>query len=128
MPEAAYSFERYLNVRSAYGASFTPDGTHLSFLSDITGVAEVWSVPVDIHASTPAWPAQLTFRNERVSAIEYSPASDVMLLLADSGGSELTQLYLLSADGADLTTLTNSPEIIYTSAHGRRTAAHCLQQ
>ena len=43
---AGYSFERYLNVRSAFGASFAPGGTSLSFLTDITGVAEVWSVPI----------------------------------------------------------------------------------
>jgi dipeptidyl aminopeptidase/acylaminoacyl peptidase len=116
MPEAAYNFERYLNVRSAYGASFAPNGTHLSFLSDITGVAEVWSIPVDIHASSPAWPTQLTFRNERIAAIDYSPVDDFMLLLADSGGSELTQIYLLNADASELTALTDSSEIIYTSA------------
>jgi dipeptidyl aminopeptidase/acylaminoacyl peptidase len=116
MPKASYNFERYLNVRSAYGASFSPDSTHLSFLSDITGVAEVWSVPVDIHTSSSAWPDQLTFRNERVAGIDYSPNADVMLLLADSGGSELTQLYMLNANGSELTNLTDSPEIIYTSA------------
>ncbi len=40
-----YSFERYLNVRSAYGATFSPDGKQLSFLTNITGVDEVWSIP-----------------------------------------------------------------------------------
>ena len=39
-------FVRYLNVRSASGASFSPDGQRLAFLTDITGVAEVWSVAV----------------------------------------------------------------------------------
>jgi dipeptidyl aminopeptidase/acylaminoacyl peptidase len=116
MPKAAYNFERYLNVRSAYAPNFSPDGEHLSFLSDITGVAEVWSIPVHIHAVSPAWPAQLTFRNERVAAIDYSPADGVMLVHADSGGSELTQLYTLTADGSQLTALTDAPETIYTSA------------
>ena len=116
MPREPYSFARYLNVRSASGPSFSPDGHLLSFLSDITGVAEVWSVPIDISASIPAWPTQLTFRGERVAGAEFSPTADTLLLTADVGGSELTQLTLLSADGASLTELTARPQTIYTNA------------
>ena len=73
MQKEQYSFERYLNVRSAFAPSFSHDGKRLSFLTNITGVAEVWSVPIDIHAKTPAWPDQITFRSERVSGASYSP-------------------------------------------------------
>jgi len=113
MTTEQYDFERYLNVRTAYGTSFSPDGQRLSFLTDITGVAEVWSVPVDIHAQTPAWPDQLTFRNERVAGAFYSPAADTLLVSADIGGSELTQLYTLAADGSSFTALTAQPQVIY---------------
>jgi len=41
MPNEQYSFERYLNVRSAVAPSFSHDGKRLSFLTSITGVAEV---------------------------------------------------------------------------------------
>ncbi|HEX7735607.1 MAG TPA: S9 family peptidase [Ktedonobacteraceae bacterium] len=110
-----YEFERYLNVRNAYGPAFAPDGRYLSFLSDITGVAEVWSVPVELEADEPAWPAQLTFRGERVSSISYSPVEPVMLIAADSGGSELDQFYTLSQDGVDFLVLTNLSEVMYRS-------------
>ncbi|MHB8598684.1 MAG: S9 family peptidase [Ktedonobacteraceae bacterium] len=115
MTTETYNFERYLNVRSAYGASFSSDGKHLSFLSDITGVAEVWSVPVDVHAAQSAWPEQLTFRGERVASAAFSPVEDVLLLTGDTGGSELTQLYTLQGNGSALTALTDQPDIIYTS-------------
>lgn len=108
-----YEFERYLNVRNAYGPAFSPDGRYLSFLSDITGVAEVWSVPVELGKDTPAWPEQLTFRGERVSGVSYSPVEPVMLVSADSGGSELDQLYTLGQDGADFLALTHLPEVMY---------------
>ncbi len=108
-----YSFERYLNVRSAVAPSFSHDGKRLSFLTAITGVAEVWSVPIDINAATPAWPDQLTFRSERVSGASYSPVDDVLLVSADVGGNERDQLYLLSADGAVFTGLTSQPETIH---------------
>src|SRR6266699_2017856 len=113
MPIEQYSFERYLNVRSAYVPSFSHDGKRLSFLTNITGVAEVWSVPIDIHATAPAWPDQLTFRGERVAGASYSPVADVLLVSADVGGNERDQLYLLSADGAAFTALTSQPETIH---------------
>ena len=83
-----YGFERYLNVRSAYGASFASDGTRLSFLTDITGVAEVWSVPVDVDAPLPTWPTQLTFRGERTMEASFSPTEDSLLLTGDVGGND----------------------------------------
>ncbi len=113
MAAESYPFERYLNVRNAYGPTFSPDGQHLSFLTDITGVAEVWSVPVDLEATVPAWPEQLTFRGERVSSVSYSPVEPTMLVAADTGGSELDQFYTLSQDGSVFTALTNQPQVMY---------------
>lgn len=117
MVRAQYSFERYLNVRAAYGASFSPDGQVLSFLSDITGVAEVWSVPVTAQDTTetprPFWPSQLTFRGERIASATFSPKANTLLVTGDIGGNELTQLYTLSADGATFTALTSQPSVMY---------------
>jgi len=116
MAAAGYGFvgfERYLNVRTAFGASFSPDGTQLSFLTDITGVAEVWRVAVDVGAALPAWPAQLTYRGERVESATFSPAADRLLVTADVGGNERSQLYLLAADGSTFVPLTNEPETIF---------------
>ncbi|HEY6541467.1 MAG TPA: hypothetical protein VIZ18_11035, partial [Ktedonobacteraceae bacterium] len=113
MPTEHYSFERYLNARIAFGVSFSPDGQRLTFLTNITGVAEVWSVPVDMSAANPLWPEQLTFVGDRVGSAFYSPVADRLLVSADVGGSEHMQLYLLSGDGANFTALTERPESIY---------------
>jgi dipeptidyl aminopeptidase/acylaminoacyl peptidase len=107
-----YGFERYLNIRTAYGASFSPDGTRISFLTDITGVPEVWSVPIDLPATTP-WPEQLTFRGERVASAMFSPTEEILLVSADTGGKERTQLHTLDADGTAFTALTVQPEVIH---------------
>jgi len=113
MAAAGYGFERYLNVRTAYGASFSPDGARLSFLTDITGVAEVWSVAVDVGALSPTWPAQLTYRGERVAGAAFSPTADTLLVSADIGGNERVQLSLLAADGSTFVPLTDKPETIF---------------
>src|SRR5947209_3636284 len=113
MPTEQYTFERYLNTRMAYGPSFSPDGRLLTFLTNITGVAEVWSVPVDMAAANPPWPEQLTFVGDRVGSASYSPVADRLMVSADVGGSEHMQLYLLSGDGANFTALTSRPQSIY---------------
>ena len=111
--KARYSFEQYLNARSAYDASFSPDGNTLAFLTDITGIAQVWSVPVDTQGTGPFWPTQLTFRNDRVAGASYSPTENQLLVSGDVGGNERTQLYLLKADGSELTPLTHRPDVLY---------------
>jgi dipeptidyl aminopeptidase/acylaminoacyl peptidase len=118
-------FVRYLNVRSASGFSFAPDGRRLTFLTDITGIAEVWSVAVTARPSqappnregTLPWPEQLTFGGERIVGAAYSPVADRLIVGSDVGGNERTQLFLLSGDGAGtgapLTPLTSQPDAIH---------------
>ncbi|MGB3681751.1 MAG: alpha/beta fold hydrolase [Rubrobacteraceae bacterium] len=102
----AYDFGRYLKVRGAYGAGWSPDGLRVSFLTDVTGVAQVWEVPVD-----GGWPDQLTFHEERIMGAGYSPVEDSLLFSVDAGGNERAQLFLLK-DGGEKD-LTRNPEAIH---------------
>src|SRR5260221_4217302 len=111
-----YDFERYLNVRAARGPSFAPDGSRLSFITDITGVGEVWTVPVDLRAEMPTWPTHLTFRSDRAMGATYSPVAEQLLVGGDRGGNERTQLYRLSNDGATFQPLTHEPDVIHQFA------------
>ncbi len=87
-------FERYLNVQWAAGASVRHDGTRLVFRSDITGVAQVWTM------ETPGdWPVQLTFAEDRVEFAQYHPSSNLVAFGRDVGGDENTMIYLVSDDG-----------------------------
>src|SRR5260370_16133361 len=109
-----YAFESYLNVRTARGPSFSPDGRRLSFITDITGVAEVWTVLVTPASEAPSWPSQVTFRGERSDSATYAPAAPALLVAGDAGGAEPTQLYLLSHDSVTLTPPTRQPHPIHT--------------
>ncbi|HEY7975337.1 MAG TPA: S9 family peptidase [Ktedonobacterales bacterium] len=112
MTDHTPDFARYLNVRSAYGPSFSHDGATLAFLTDVTGVAEAWRVAMPADDSAPRWPDQLTFDGERISRVAYAPADNRLLLCGDRDGSELTRLYLLSPDGADLRQIAGAPNAI----------------
>jgi len=91
-----YDFARYLRIRSAHNASWSPDGRRISFLTDITGVPQAWEVSAD-----GGWPEQLTFHDNRVSHAEYSPAEERLLFGMDAGGDEKTQLFLLDGGGLE---------------------------
>jgi len=103
-----YDFARYLKIQSSHGASWSPDGRRVSFLTDITGVAQAWQV-----AAEGGWPEQLTFYEERVSHAGYSPAEDRILFGMDVGGNERTQLLLLDGSAGEERDLTRDPEAIH---------------
>ncbi|MGF1472766.1 MAG: S9 family peptidase [Rubrobacteraceae bacterium] len=101
-----YEFWRYLKIRGASGASWSADGRRVAFLTDITGVTQVWEVPVE-----GGWPEQLTFYEERVAGARHSPVEDRLVFSLDVGGHERMQLYLLG-DGK-VRDLTGNPESIH---------------
>jgi dipeptidyl aminopeptidase/acylaminoacyl peptidase len=103
-----YDYARFLNVRRAYGPSVSPDGRRVAFVMDATGVPQIFSVGVD-----GGWPEQLTFTQERVGLVQFSPARDEMLVASDVGGDERVQLWRLSAGGEEMTPLTFDPSAMH---------------
>jgi dipeptidyl aminopeptidase/acylaminoacyl peptidase len=106
MPRAGhtreYSISRYLNARVAYFPSFFSDGRRIAFITDVTGVPQVWQVPLTDELDAVLWPDQLTFETERVNGVWCSPApgDDRLIISRDVGGDEKEQLYLLSPKDA----------------------------
>jgi dipeptidyl aminopeptidase/acylaminoacyl peptidase len=92
---AVYDIERFLNVRAAGGPSFSPDSRFVTFLTNITGLSQVWQVPVE-----GGWPTQLTFTRDSVRGAHYNPRRHELLFSMDTGGNERNQLYRLIGTGA----------------------------
>lgn len=103
----AYNIERYLNIRSASGPSFGPDG-QLAFMMDTTGVPQVWQL-----ADPRAWPDQLSFHEEAIGFASYSPTRDELVFGMDKGGNERRQLFRLAGDGSEEVNLTQHPDAIH---------------
>ncbi|ADD06098.1 peptidase S9 family protein [Natrialba magadii ATCC 43099] len=102
---AAYEIERYLNIRSAYGASFGPDGDELSFLMDTTGTPQVWTL-----TGPREWPEQRTFADERVTFASWSPERPELIFGMDEGGNERAQLFRLDAETGTIENVTAMPD------------------
>jgi dipeptidyl aminopeptidase/acylaminoacyl peptidase len=100
-----FDIERYLNVRSAYGASFGPAGDRLSFLMDTTGVPQVWTVD-----APGEWPEQRTFFDDRVTFATWSPERPELIVGRDRGGDERETLYRLDVTDGSITDLTQHPD------------------
>jgi len=103
----AMSFDvaRYLSVRSAYGASWGPDGETLAFLLDTTGVPQLWTLE-----EPGGWPDQRTAFEERVTFVDASPSRREVTFGMDQGGNERTQLHRLDLDTGEIDDWTRAPE------------------
>jgi dipeptidyl aminopeptidase/acylaminoacyl peptidase len=101
----SHDIERYLNVRSAYGASFGPNGDRVGFLLDTTGVPQVWSL-----TDPGGWPDQHTVFEERVTFASWSPERREFAFGMDEGGNERAQLHRYDLPSGTVTNLTATPE------------------
>jgi len=100
-----YDIERYLNVRSAYGASIGPDGDRLAFLMNTTGTPQIWTLE-----GPHEWPEQRTFYDERITFASWSPERPELAFGMDEGGNERAQLYRLDAETGKIHELTAMPD------------------
>ncbi|MBM3535279.1 MAG: S9 family peptidase [Alphaproteobacteria bacterium] len=111
----------YLGVRSAIGPSVRADGRRLAFVSDHTGVGQVWAM--DLPSSSPR---QLTRHDDKVAFVDFAPVGESLVYGMDRGGDERIQLYLIEKDGKAAKPLTARPEVIHAwggwSADGKRVA------
>lgn len=98
----------FLSVRSAYAPQFPPSGRTIAFITDITGVPQIWEMPAD-----GGWPRQRTFFDERISGFRWSPTGDAILFSMDTGGDERDQLYLLDNESGEIAALTANPKVMH---------------
>jgi Tol biopolymer transport system component len=71
-PAAEESLEtavaRMARIGSCRSPSFAPDGRRLAFVSDLSGVPQVWTV-----ATEGGWPEQVTALDDQVLGVAWSP-------------------------------------------------------
>src|SRR6266571_9553836 len=73
---------RMARVGSALSPRFSPDGKWVSFISNISGVPQVWVVPAE-----GGYPRMVTNGDDPVTQQERSPASDwIAIDIAPGGG------------------------------------------
>jgi dipeptidyl aminopeptidase/acylaminoacyl peptidase len=101
-------FEQFFAVRRFSSVlTFSEDGAHVLFASNISGQFNLWRIPVE-----GGWPDQLTaFTDETVRGVGVSPRDGTILLSADHDGDEFHQLYVIEGGKGWPEQLTNEPEV-----------------
>src|SRR5581483_3475631 len=85
-----YTFEQFAAVRSYADISFSPDGEHLAFVTNVSGQLNVWRQPVAAGpGDAPLAPLQLTaLVDSSARRAVWSLDGSSILTLADREGTE----------------------------------------
>ncbi|MGM0711506.1 S9 family peptidase [Brevibacillus parabrevis] len=98
----------YLQVKSAYQLKVVPKTNELTFLTKLTGIAQVWSWD-----EQTASVRQVTSLPDRVVQFAHSPCGTKTVVGMDNKGDERQQFFLLKEGGAVVKPLTDAPEFFH---------------
>lgn len=88
-------------VGGAFGASFSPDGSEIAFLTNLSGSPQVWRMPV-----AGGYPEMVTSFDDPVGGVEWSPDGKWLALAVAPGGGLNSQVVLVRPDGTGARRLT----------------------
>jgi len=89
-------------IGSCSSPSFSPDGKRLAFVSNMSGLPQIWTVP-----AAGGWPEQVTAFDDPVGFVSWSPEGSYLAFTLAPGGGMNEQVYLVRPDGTDLRRLTD---------------------
>jgi dipeptidyl aminopeptidase/acylaminoacyl peptidase len=99
--ELARSVALMARVGSAGTPSFSPDGRSLAFVTNLTGLPQVWTMP-----AAGGYPVLVTAFDDPVGFVRWSPAGDWLVFNVAPGGGLNEQIYVVRPDGSGLRRLT----------------------
>jgi dipeptidyl aminopeptidase/acylaminoacyl peptidase len=95
------SVARMARIGSCISPALAPDGSQLVFVSDLSGVPQVWMVD-----SAGGWPELLTAFDDQVREVRWSPDGAWLAFTLAPGGGLNSQIYLMRADAKEATRIT----------------------
>jgi len=104
--EKNLSIEKLYMTRQVGGASWSPDGKTVAFISNLSGRSNLWLVQ-----SEGGWPTQLTVSDERQTQPTWSPDGKWIAYISDYDGDEQWDIFLVSPKTGRVVNLTNTREI-----------------
>src|SRR5436305_12660906 len=76
------------HVGAVWSPSISPDGTQLAFVATLTGVPQIWTMPLD-----GGFPRQVTSFNDPIQAVSWSPDGQYLAFIMFPGGGMNSQVY-----------------------------------
>ncbi|HSH83404.1 MAG TPA: prolyl oligopeptidase family serine peptidase, partial [Herpetosiphonaceae bacterium] len=93
---------RMASTGACWSPSFSPDGNRVAFISDLTGIPQVWTV-----AAEGGWPELVTALDDQIYRVSWSPDGAWLAFMLAPGGGMNQQIYLIRPDGTGLRRLTD---------------------
>lgn len=88
-------------VGSANAPSFSPDGSRVAFVTNISGLPQVWTMP-----AAGGYPVLVTAFDDPVGFVRWSPDGGWLVFNVAPGGGLNEQIYVARPDGSGLRRLT----------------------
>ena len=123
--EKNLSIEKLYMTRQVGGATWSPDGKTVAFVSNLSGRNNLWLVP-----SEGGWPMQLTVSDERQTQPTWSPDGKWIAYMSDYDGDEQWDIFLVSPKTGQVVNLTNTRQIAEESpswSHDGRYLAYTVK-
>jgi dipeptidyl aminopeptidase/acylaminoacyl peptidase len=92
---------RMARIGGCWSPSFSPDGLTLAFVSNQSGVPQVWKVAPD-----GVRPERVTSLDDQVGTVAWSPDGRFLAFSLAPGGGMNSQIYLVRPDGQQLSRVT----------------------
>jgi dipeptidyl aminopeptidase/acylaminoacyl peptidase len=90
------------------GLDVSPDGQQIVFGSTLSGVSQIYLVPID-----GGEPRQITQSSEASTIPKWSPRGDLIAYLQDIGGDENYQIYVVHPSGGEPDDVTGAPGYLH---------------
>ena len=98
---------RMAKIGSCRTPSFSPDAKRLAVICDLSGLPQIWTVPVE-----GGWPTQVTALDDQVSSVAWSPVDpEVLAFTLAPGGGLNEQVYVVRPSGLSLERITEGGKI-----------------
>jgi dipeptidyl aminopeptidase/acylaminoacyl peptidase len=88
-------------IGSVSSPSFSPDGKTIAFISNLSGVPQVWTMP-----AAGGFPKLITAFDDPIGFVRWSPDSEWLAFNVAPGGGLNEQIYIAHPDGSELRRLT----------------------
>ena len=104
--ERNLSIENLYMTRQVGGATWSPDGKTVAFISNLSGRNNLWLVPAE-----GGWPTQLTISDQRQISPTWSPDGKWIAYASDYDGDEQWDIFLVSPKTGQVVNITHTREI-----------------